>query len=78
MSWKSSGMRKDRVGRSMSASTDSHNRCSTIAVIVAIALAVPAFLIAGIFISIGYSIVGWLYIASSREVKRIGTSGCEA
>jgi hypothetical protein len=41
-------------------------------VVVAIALAVPAFLLAGIFISIGYSIVGWLYIASSREVKRIG------
>ena len=43
--------------------------------VVAIALAVPAFLLAGIFISIGYSIVGWLYISSSREVKRIGEEG---
>lgn len=38
----------------------------------AIALAFPAFLLAGIFIAAGYSIVGWLYITSSREVKRIG------
>jgi len=41
------------------------------AVVVAIALAFPAFLLAGIFIGIGYSIVGWLYISSSREIKRI-------
>lgn len=38
----------------------------------AITLAFPAFLLAGIVIAIGYSIVGWLYIASSREIKRIG------
>ena len=40
---------------------------------VAIALAVPAFLLAGIVVSLGYCLLGWLYISTSRELKRIGT-----
>lgn len=40
--------------------------------IVAIAIALPAFLIVGLFISLAYCYVGWLYISSSRELKRIG------
>lgn len=44
---------------------------ATGSVIVAIAIALPAFLIGGIFISLAYVLLGWLYIASSRELKRI-------
>lgn len=44
---------------------------ATASVIVAIAIALPAFLIAGVFISLAYVLLGWLYISSSRELKRI-------
>lgn len=43
----------------------------TLSVILAIGYSVPAFLIAGVFIGLGYCLVGWLYIATSRELKRI-------
>lgn len=41
------------------------------ATIVAIAIALPAFFIAGVFLSVVYGLLGWLYIASSRQLKRI-------
>lgn len=43
----------------------------TSAVIVAIAIALPAFLIGGVVISSAYILLGWLYISTSRELKRI-------
>lgn len=43
----------------------------TASVIVAIAIAFPAFLIGGVLISLAYGFLGWLYISTSRELKRI-------
>jgi ABC-type multidrug transport system fused ATPase/permease subunit len=45
---------------------------ATASVIVAVAIALPLLLLGGLVVSIAYTLLGWLYISTSRELKRIG------
>lgn len=42
------------------------------AIIITIAAVLPAFLIAAFFITLAYWLIGYIYLASSRELKRTG------
>ena len=48
-----------------------HCLCSIITIVVLISIITPGFLIAGVFISILYFLIGKFYINSSRDLKRL-------
>lgn len=48
-----------------------HSAASVLTIVVLISVITPGFLIPGFFITILYVLTGWLYIRSSRDLKRI-------
>ncbi|KAF2205146.1 hypothetical protein GQ43DRAFT_437266 [Delitschia confertaspora ATCC 74209] len=48
-----------------------HCLASIITIVILISVITPGFLIAGVFISILYALIGWFYISSSRDLKRL-------
>lgn len=45
---------------------------ATVGVVIAIAIALPRFLIVGIFILLAYIPLGWAFVASGRDLTRVG------
>ncbi|EXJ92718.1 ATPase [Capronia epimyces CBS 606.96] len=48
-----------------------HSAASVLTIVILISVITPGFLIPGFFITILYVLTGWLYIRSSRDLKRI-------
>ncbi|EXJ91043.1 hypothetical protein A1O1_04150 [Capronia coronata CBS 617.96] len=48
-----------------------HSAASVLTIVILISVITPGFLIPGSFITILYVVTGWLYIRSSRDLKRI-------
>lgn len=47
-----------------------------VGVVIAVAIALPRFLLAGVFILAAYVPLGWAFVISARDMKRIGDYHC--